>query len=56
MTDLPFQDYYPDQLSHCYGCGWLNEHGLQIKSFWQGDESANEPEGGRKTRPYDAHR
>ena len=39
MTDLPFQDYYPDQLSHCYGCGRLNEHGLQIKSFWQGDES-----------------
>ena len=39
MTDLSFQDYYPDQLSYCYGCGRLNEHGLQIKSFWQGDES-----------------
>lgn len=23
---------------HCYGCGSLNEHGLQIKSFWTGDE------------------
>jgi acyl-CoA thioesterase FadM len=23
---------------HCYGCGALNEHGLQIKSFWAGDE------------------
>jgi acyl-coenzyme A thioesterase PaaI-like protein len=34
-----FQDYYPDDYSHCYGCGRLNEHGLQIKSYWQGDES-----------------
>jgi acyl-coenzyme A thioesterase PaaI-like protein len=31
-----FQDYYPDQLSHCYGCGRLNEHGLKIKSYWDG--------------------
>jgi len=23
---------------HCFGCGSLNEHGLQIKSHWQGDE------------------
>ena len=23
---------------HCYGCGRLNEHGLQIKSQWEGDE------------------
>ncbi len=34
-----FQDYYPDQLSYCYGCGRLNEHGLQIKSYWDGDET-----------------
>ena len=34
-----FQDYYPDHLSHCYGCGRLNEHGLQIKSYWDGDEA-----------------
>ncbi|HKI78098.1 MAG TPA: PaaI family thioesterase [Ignavibacteriaceae bacterium] len=33
------QDYYPDDLSYCYGCGRLNEHGHQIKSFWEGDES-----------------
>ncbi|HMT19867.1 MAG TPA: PaaI family thioesterase, partial [Promineifilum sp.] len=25
-----FQDYYPDEVSPCYGCGRLNEHGLQI--------------------------
>jgi acyl-coenzyme A thioesterase PaaI-like protein len=39
MTQKAFQDYYPDDLSHCYGCGRLNEHGLQIKSYWEGDES-----------------
>jgi acyl-coenzyme A thioesterase PaaI-like protein len=39
MTQQAFQDYYPDNLSHCYGCGRLNEHGLQIKSYWDGEES-----------------
>jgi acyl-coenzyme A thioesterase PaaI-like protein len=39
MTEKAFQDYYPDHLSYCYGCGRLNEHGLQIKSYWDGDET-----------------
>lgn len=39
MTRKAFQDYYPDDLSHCYGCGRLNKHGLQIKSFWDGEET-----------------
>jgi acyl-coenzyme A thioesterase PaaI-like protein len=39
MTDKAFQDYYPDEVAHCYGCGRLNEHGLQIKSYWDGDEA-----------------
>jgi acyl-coenzyme A thioesterase PaaI-like protein len=34
-----FQDYYPDNLSHCYGCGRLNPDGLQIKTHWDGDET-----------------
>lgn len=34
-----FQDYYPDHLSHCYGCGRLNEHGYRIQTFWEGDDS-----------------
>jgi acyl-coenzyme A thioesterase PaaI-like protein len=34
-----FQDYYPDNYSHCYGCGRLNENGMHIKSFYDGDES-----------------
>lgn len=39
MTKKAFQDYYPDNLSHCYGCGRLNDAGLKIKSYWDGDES-----------------
>ncbi len=34
-----FQDYYPDEWSYCYGCGRLNEQGLQIKSYWDGEET-----------------
>jgi len=39
MNSNPIQDYYPDDVAHCYGCGRLNEHGHQIKSFWDGDET-----------------
>ena len=39
MDPKAFQDYYPDDLSHCYGCGRLNEYGLQVKSYWEGDET-----------------
>jgi acyl-coenzyme A thioesterase PaaI-like protein len=39
MKAKAFQDYYPDDLSHCYGCGRLNPEGLQIKSYWEGDEA-----------------
>ena len=39
MTKKAFQDYYPDYFSHCYGCGSLNEQGMKIKSYWDGEES-----------------
>jgi acyl-coenzyme A thioesterase PaaI-like protein len=39
MEIKAFQDYYPDHLSHCYGCGKLNGHGYQIKTFWDGEET-----------------
>ncbi|HEB29438.1 MAG TPA: PaaI family thioesterase, partial [Spirochaetes bacterium] len=39
MSRKAFQDFYPDELSWCYGCGRLNEHGLRIKSYWDGEES-----------------
>jgi acyl-coenzyme A thioesterase PaaI-like protein len=39
MTKKAFQDYYPPDVSQCYGCGKLNSHGHQIKSYWDGEES-----------------
>jgi acyl-coenzyme A thioesterase PaaI-like protein len=41
MTQMKkaFQDYYDETVSHCYGCGRLNEQGLQIKSYWEGEEA-----------------
>jgi acyl-coenzyme A thioesterase PaaI-like protein len=39
MTETPFQDYYPEFFAKCYGCGRLNKDGLQVKSFWDGDET-----------------
>ncbi len=39
MEKKAFQDGYPEDLSHCYGCGRLNDQGLQIKSYWDGEES-----------------
>jgi len=39
VTDKAIQDYYPDDLSHCYGCGTLNEHGLRLESRVEGDET-----------------
>lgn len=40
MTQEAFQDYYSENMSYCYGCGRLNERGMQIKSFW--DEEKKE--------------
>lgn len=39
MTTKAFQDRYPDSFANCYGCGRLNHDGLQIKSYWDGEES-----------------
>jgi acyl-coenzyme A thioesterase PaaI-like protein len=39
MNKKSFQDYYPDELSLCYGCGRLNNHGLHLKSYWDGEET-----------------
>lgn len=39
MNDRAFQDDYPDDVARCYGCGRLNEKGLRIRSFWDGDET-----------------
>lgn len=39
MDEPAIQDHYPDHLAHCYGCGRLNIHGLQIKSRWEGEQA-----------------
>ena len=41
MKPKAIQDYYPDDVAHCYGCGKLNEHGHQIKTFWEGNETVS---------------
>lgn len=38
-TSHDFQEYYPDDVAHCYGCGRLNEQGHQLKSHWDGEET-----------------
>ena len=37
MDEQAFQDAFSE--NHCWGCGPLNPHGLQIKSYWSGDEA-----------------
>ena len=34
-----FQDTYPPELSHCYGCGSNNASGHQLKSYWDGEDT-----------------
>jgi acyl-coenzyme A thioesterase PaaI-like protein len=48
MAEFAFQDYYDERVAHCYGCGRLNEDGLQIRSFWEGDEAVTH----YRPRPY----
>ncbi len=33
----PLQHYYRNEFAHCYGCGYKNEQGLNIQSYWNGD-------------------
>lgn len=39
MEKKAIQDYYPDDVAHCYGCGRFNEQGHQIKTYWQDNET-----------------
>lgn len=42
MSDAPaLQDFYPDDYSHCYGCGRLNTLGLHVRTRWDGDETVS---------------
>lgn len=43
MVDSPaIQDLYPEDFSHCYGCGRLNELGHQIKTRAVGDSTVTD--------------
>jgi len=35
------QDWYPDDFSHCFGCGRLNAHGHQLKTRVEGEETVS---------------
>ena len=39
MRGKAIQDQYADEFAHCYGCGCLNNDGLHIKSYVDGDET-----------------
>jgi acyl-coenzyme A thioesterase PaaI-like protein len=39
MDAKAFQDFYPDDVSHCYGCGRLNADGLHIESHWDNGDA-----------------
>lgn len=30
------QDFYPEDIAVCYGCGRKNEHGHHVRTFWDG--------------------
>jgi acyl-coenzyme A thioesterase PaaI-like protein len=49
MTGPAFQDFYPESVAHCHGCGRLNEQGLKIRTFWEGEESVT------RFRPWPEH-
>lgn len=39
LLDVPVERALQDVIKvHCFGCGALNQQGLQIKSFWAGEE------------------
>ena len=39
MNSIAFQDQYLDSRADCWGCGRNNHQGLQIKSYWDGEEA-----------------
>jgi len=39
QTNFYVQDFYPDEIAWCYGCGKLNEKGHQFKTCWNGEQT-----------------
>ena len=42
MSETPIQDEWPEPATYCWGCGKNNTHGLQLKSYWNSDETVAE--------------
>lgn len=38
MPPIVIQDFYPDDIAICYGCGRHNPNGLHIRTEWNGIE------------------
>lgn len=36
---ISVQESWTEEATFCWGCGKKNKHGLQLKSFWDGDET-----------------
>jgi acyl-coenzyme A thioesterase PaaI-like protein len=39
MPEEYIQDQWPEEGTFCWGCGKNNKHGLQLKSYWEDEES-----------------
>lgn len=39
MSKEAIQESWPYEGTFCYGCGKNNEHGLQLKSYWEAEET-----------------
>ncbi|NWF95022.1 MAG: PaaI family thioesterase [Candidatus Thorarchaeota archaeon] len=39
MAGIPIQEFWPESATFCWGCGKNNRHGLQLKSYWDADET-----------------
>jgi len=35
------QDFYPEDVAHCFGCGRLNPEGHRLKTVWEGDDTVS---------------
>lgn len=49
MSQDAIQDYYLPSDARCFGCGRLNEHGLHLRTFLEGDETVTR----FRPRPHD---
>ena len=39
MTEHSIQEEWPEEATFCWGCGNNNTHGLQLRSFWDAEET-----------------